>query len=62
MHRFCMMFDRDWCNPEVNCSCVDNLFEIQKWSLDSPREIALAAQFAIACCLTGSLRCAGRRS
>jgi mannose-6-phosphate isomerase len=35
-----------------------NLFEIQKWNLDSPREIAARGQFAIACCLTGSLRCA----
>src|SRR5207244_823124 len=36
----------------------DNLFEIQKWNLDSPREIVPREQFAIACCLTGSLRCA----
>src|SRR5204863_258349 len=36
-----------------------NLFEIQKWNLDSPREIAPRGQFAIACCLTGSLRSAG---
>jgi mannose-6-phosphate isomerase len=36
----------------------DNLFEIQKWNLDSPREIVPRGQFAIACCLTGSLRCA----
>jgi hypothetical protein len=35
------------------------LFEIRKWSLDLPREIAPRGQFAIACCLTGSLRCAG---
>jgi mannose-6-phosphate isomerase len=34
-----------------------NLFEIQKWTLDSPREIAPRGQFAIACCLTGSVRC-----
>ncbi|MGB9473739.1 MAG: type I phosphomannose isomerase catalytic subunit [Candidatus Udaeobacter sp.] len=37
----------------------DELFEIQKWNLDSPREIAARGQFAIVCCLTGSLRCAG---
>lgn len=37
----------------------DNLFEIQKWTLDSPREIAPRGQFAIVCCLIGSLRCAG---
>jgi len=35
-----------------------NLFEIQKWNLDSPREITAPGQFAIGCCLTGSLRCA----
>ena len=36
----------------------DNLFEIQKWNLDSPREIVPSGQFAIVCCVTGSLRCA----
>jgi mannose-6-phosphate isomerase len=35
-----------------------NLFEIQKWNLDSSREIAPRGKLAIACCLTGSLRCA----
>jgi mannose-6-phosphate isomerase len=35
-----------------------DLFEIQKWNLDSPREIAAGGQFAIVCCLTGSVRCA----
>ncbi len=35
-----------------------DLFEIQKWNLDSPREIAPRGQFAIVCTLTGSLRCA----
>ena len=34
------------------------LFEIQKWNIDSSREITPRGQFAIACCLTGSLRCA----
>jgi len=34
------------------------LFEIQKWNLDSSREIAPLGQFAIVCCLTGLLRCA----
>ena len=34
------------------------LFEIQKWNLDSPREIAAPGQFAIVCCLSGTLRCA----
>jgi mannose-6-phosphate isomerase len=35
-----------------------DLFEIQKWNLDSPREIAPWGQFAIVYCLTGKLRCA----
>jgi mannose-6-phosphate isomerase len=34
------------------------LFEIRKWNLNSAREIAARGQFAIACCLTGSLHCA----
>jgi mannose-6-phosphate isomerase len=33
------------------------LFEIQKWELDSPREVAPPGQFAIICCLQGSLGC-----
>lgn len=33
------------------------LFDIQKWNLYSSREIAPLGQFAIVCCLTGSLRC-----
>jgi mannose-6-phosphate isomerase len=32
-------------------------FEIQKWKLDSAREIAPLGQFAIVCCLTGSIQC-----
>jgi len=34
------------------------LFEIQKWTLDSPREVAPRGQFAIVCCLSNSIRCA----
>jgi len=37
----------------------DDLFEIQKWHLDSPRDIAPPHQLAIVCCLSGSLSCAG---
>ena len=33
------------------------LFEVERWNLDAPREIAPNGQFAIACCLTGKLRC-----
>jgi mannose-6-phosphate isomerase len=36
----------------------NDLFEIQKWDLDSSREIASSGQFAITCCLSGSLQCA----
>ena len=32
------------------------LFEIQKWNLDQPREVAPRGQFAVVCCLTGRLR------
>ncbi len=33
------------------------LFEIQKWNLDAPRQVAPPGQFAIVCCLTGSVSC-----
>lgn len=33
------------------------LFEVQKWSLESPREIAREGEFAIVGCLTGSVAC-----
>jgi mannose-6-phosphate isomerase len=36
----------------------NELFELQKWDLGSPREIAPPGQLAIVCCLTGSLSCA----
>ena len=42
---------------EVEVLLHDDLFEIQKWNLDSRREIAPSGQFAIVCCLTGKLRC-----
>src|SRR5437588_1450306 len=34
------------------------LFEVQKWKLDSARDIAPLGQFAIVLCLTGALGCA----
>jgi mannose-6-phosphate isomerase len=34
------------------------LFEIQKWNLHSAREATPPGEFAIVCCLSGSLRCA----
>ena len=33
------------------------LFEVQKWNLTAPREMAPVGQFAIVCCLTGAVRC-----
>jgi mannose-6-phosphate isomerase len=44
--------------PKGELLVRDRLFEIQKWKLDSSREIAPPGQFAIVCCLTGSLGCA----
>jgi len=35
------------------------LFEVQKWNLESARDIAPPGQFAIVLCLTGALQCAG---
>jgi mannose-6-phosphate isomerase len=46
-------------HPEGELLLRHNLFEIQKWNLDSAREIAPRGKFVIACCLTGSLLCAG---
>jgi mannose-6-phosphate isomerase len=34
------------------------LFEIQKWNLESPRQTVPRGQFAVVCCLTGKLMCA----
>jgi mannose-6-phosphate isomerase len=45
-------------DPEGELLLRDDLFEVQKWNLNSSREIAPRTQFAIVCCLTGSLRCA----
>jgi mannose-6-phosphate isomerase class I len=36
----------------------DQLFEVQKWQLSEPRNVAPPGQFAIICCLTGCVRCA----
>ncbi len=45
--------------PKGEVLIKHELFEIEKWNLDSSRGIAPLGQFAIVCCLTGSLRCAG---
>jgi mannose-6-phosphate isomerase len=44
--------------PEGELLVRHELFEVQKWNLDSAREIAPRGQFAIVCCLTGKLTCA----
>jgi mannose-6-phosphate isomerase len=44
--------------PEGELLVRHELFEIQKWNLESSREIAARGQFAIVCCLSGSLHCA----
>jgi mannose-6-phosphate isomerase len=44
--------------PEGELLVRHKLFEVQKWSLDQPRQITPFAQFAIVCCLTGKLSCA----
>jgi mannose-6-phosphate isomerase len=36
----------------------NELFDIQKWNFEAPREAAPFGQFAIVCCLTGNLSCA----
>lgn len=45
-------------HPEGELLLRHKLFEIQKWNLDSPREVTVPGQFAIVCCLSGALRCA----
>ena len=44
--------------PKGELLIKHDLFEVQKWKLDAPRDIGSAGQFAIVFCLTGSLRCA----
>ena len=43
--------------PEGELLFRHELFEIQKWDLTAPREIAPAGQFAVVFCLNGALRC-----
>jgi mannose-6-phosphate isomerase len=43
--------------PEGELLIRHRLFEVQKWNLGSPREAAPLGQFAIVCCLSGSLQC-----
>ena len=43
--------------PEGELLVRHELFEVQKWNLDQPREVGELGQFAIICCLTGKLAC-----
>ena len=44
--------------PDGELLVKNELFEIQKWNLNSSREIAPAGQFAVVCCLNGAIRLA----
>jgi mannose-6-phosphate isomerase len=41
--------------PKGELLVKHELFELQKWNLDSPREVTPPGEFAIVCCLAGSL-------
>ena len=43
--------------PKGELLVKHELFELQKWNLNSPREITPPGQFAVVCCLTGTLSC-----
>lgn len=43
--------------PKGELLVKHELFELQKWNLDSPREVTPRGEFAIVCCLAGSLSC-----
>jgi mannose-6-phosphate isomerase len=45
--------------PEGEALVRQEMFDVEKWSLRQPREIAPRGSFAIVVCLTGALRCAG---
>ncbi|MEY2550055.1 MAG: mannose-6-phosphate isomerase [Verrucomicrobiota bacterium] len=45
--------------PKGESLVSNELFEVEEWKLSGPREAAPVGQFAIVCCLTGSVRCSG---
>jgi len=45
--------------PDGETLVGNKLFEVQKWNLESLREIVPLGQFAIVFCLSGMLRCGG---
>ena len=58
----CINFDDvqpELVKPNAEVLVRHPLFEVQKWTLDSAREVTAHRQFAIVCCLTGKLHCAG---
>jgi mannose-6-phosphate isomerase len=55
--------DFDDCEPQLvepkgELLVRHNLFEVQKWNLSAPREVARRGKFAIVHCLSGKLSCA----
>jgi mannose-6-phosphate isomerase len=46
------------CEQKGESLLQHGLFEIQKWSLDQPRQIASVGEFVIVCCLSGNISCA----
>lgn len=45
-------------NPDGEVLVRHELFEVQRWELTAAREISSGGEFAIICCLTGSINCA----
>jgi mannose-6-phosphate isomerase len=45
--------------PEGESLVRQDFFEVEKWSLERPREIGPRGSFAIVVCLSGALECAG---
>jgi mannose-6-phosphate isomerase len=43
--------------PDGELLTRNELFEVQKWDLVAPREVATVGQFAIVCCLSGKVAC-----
>jgi mannose-6-phosphate isomerase len=45
--------------PDREMLTRNELFEVQKWDLAAPRDVAASGQFTIVCCLTGKIACSG---
>ena len=46
-------------DPDREALVSHSLFHIEKWTLDTSREVAPRGEFAIVCCLSGRVECAG---